>query len=67
MKVPVAFPATPSHGEKIALGVAQALIIGGIFWLMSGVAVLKTEVAVLKTQACICGKSNHEKVAHLSR
>ena len=39
---------------KFALAVAQALVIGGILWLLSGVSELKSKVAVLEVQRCRC-------------
>jgi hypothetical protein len=35
---------------KFALGIAQALLIAGIAWLVSTVTQIKTDVAVLKVR-----------------
>lgn len=53
--------------EKLALGVAQALIIGGIIWTLSGIGDLKTRVAVLESHVCHCNKTTNENTGLAAR
>lgn len=41
---------------KFFLGIAQALTIAGITWLMAGMSELKVKVAILEIQKCHCGQ-----------